>query len=133
MPDDKAELVDGAENVVSREQPERPEHQSSPSTSGTSSNEPNVRAQNSFFGVSEGLCCSTGAGAPSIGLAVVLAYDIPRQTDVDRWAYLNGIHIPHIDAEIELLVGNDPAKVLEPKEIRESKDGVPSTVRTLFG
>ena len=59
--------------------------------------------------------------------------DIPRQTDVDRWAYLNGIHIPHIDAEIELLVGNDAAKVLEPKEIRESKDGVPSTVRTLFG
>ena len=56
-----------------RQQPERPEHQSSPSTSGTSSNEPNVRAQNSFFGVSEGLCCSTGAGAPSIGLAVVLA------------------------------------------------------------
>ena len=44
-----------------REQPERPEHQSSPSTSGTSSNEPNVRAQN------------RGKGAPSIGLAVVLA------------------------------------------------------------
>ena len=59
--------------------------------------------------------------------------DISRQTDVDRWAYLNGIHILHIDAEIELLVGNDAAKVLEPKEIRESKDGVPSTVRTLFG
>ena len=59
--------------------------------------------------------------------------DIPRQTDADRWAYLNGIHIPHIDAEIELLVDNDAAKVLEPKEIRESKDGVPSTVRTLFG
>ena len=54
-----------------REQPEQPEHQSSPSTSGTASNEPNVRAQNSFVGVSEGLCGSTGAGAPSIGLAVV--------------------------------------------------------------
>ena len=54
-----------------REQPERPEHQSSPSTSGTASIEPDVRAQNSFVGVSEGLCSSTGAGAPSKGLAVV--------------------------------------------------------------
>ena len=54
-----------------REQPERPEHQSSPSTSGTASKEPNVRAQDSFVGVSEGLCGSTGAETPSIGLAVV--------------------------------------------------------------
>ena len=204
-----------------REQPERPEHQSSPSTSGTASNEPNVRAQNSFVGVSEGLCGSTGAGAPSIGLAVVpvkvkakgkgaviVTYafldpgsntsfctdqlterlgatgtkttlslmtmshkdaksqslvvcleisdlcgnhtiellnvfsrpslpvtvdEIQRQTDVDRWAYLKSIHVPHIDAEIELLIGNDAPKVLEPKEIRESKDGGPYAVRTLFG
>ena len=65
-------------------------------------------------------------------LPVTIA-DILRQTDVDRWAYLNGIHIPHIDAEIELLIGNDAPKVLEPKEIRESKDGGLSTVRTLFG
>ena len=63
----------------------------------------------------------------------ILIADILRQTDVDRWAYLNGIHIPHIDAEIELLIGNDAPKVLEPKEIRESKDGGLSTVRTLFG
>ena len=185
-----------------REQPERPEQQSSPSTSVTASNEPNVGAQNSFVGVSEGLCGSTGAGTPSTGLAVVpvklkakgkeavvetyafldtgsntlfcidhlierlgstgmkttLALmttsdknansqslvacleirdlcgnhtielpnvfsrpslpvsvdDIPRQTDVDRWAYLKGIHVPHIDAEIDLLIGNDEPKVLEP-------------------
>ena len=204
-----------------REQPERPEHQSISSTSGTASNEPNVRAQNSFVGVSEGPCGSTGAGAPSIGLAVVpvkvkakgkgavietyafldpgsntsfctdqlierlgatgtkttlslttmsdkdaksqslvvcleisnlcgnhtielpnvfsrpslpiTVDDIPRQTDVDRWAYLQSIHVPHIDAEIELLIGNDAPNVLEPKEIRESKDGGPYAVRTLFG
>ena len=54
-----------------REQPERPEHQSSLSTSGTAYNEPNVRAKNSFVGVSEGLCGSTGVGDPSVGLAVV--------------------------------------------------------------
>ena len=54
-----------------REQPEKPEHQSSPSTSCTASNKPNVRAQNSFVGVLEGPCGSTGVGAPSIGLAVV--------------------------------------------------------------
>ena len=58
--------------------------------------------------------------------------EIPRQTDVDRWAYLKSIHVPHINAEIELLIGNDAPKVLEPKEIRESKDGGPYAVRTLF-
>lgn len=59
--------------------------------------------------------------------------DIPRQTVVDRWTYLKGIHVPHIDAEIELLIGNDASEVLEPKEVRESKDGWPYAVRTLFG
>ena len=52
--------------------------------------------------------------------------DIARQTVVDRWACLKAIHVPHIDAEIELLIGNDAPEVLEPKEIRESKDGWPS-------
>ena len=33
--------------------------------------------------------------------------EIQRQMDVDRWAYLKSIHVPHIDAEIELLIGND--------------------------
>ena len=36
--------------------------------------------------------------------------EIQRQTDVDRWAYLKSIHVPHIDAEIELLIGNDASK-----------------------
>ena len=48
------------------------------------------------------------------------------KTVVDRWACLKAIHVPHIDAEIELLIGNDAPEVLEPKEIRESMDGWPS-------
>ena len=31
------------------------------------------------------------------------------------------------------MIGNDAPKVLEPKEIRESKDGGPYAFRTLFG
>ena len=46
----------------------------------------------------------------------VTVNDIPHQTDMDRWAYLNGIHVPHTDAEIVLLIGNDAPKVFEPKE-----------------
>lgn len=59
--------------------------------------------------------------------------DIPRQSDVDRWPYLQGIQVPGIDAEIDLLIGNDASKALEPKEIRKSRDGGPYATRTQFG
>ena len=58
--------------------------------------------------------------------------DIPCQSDMDRWTYLEGIQIPHIDAEIDLLIGNDVPEVLKPKEVKESRDGGPYAVRTLF-
>ena len=59
--------------------------------------------------------------------------DIPCQSDVDRWTYLEGIQVPHIDAEIDLLIGNDVPEVLQPKEVKESRYGGPYAVRTLFG
>ncbi|KAL7874304.1 hypothetical protein SRHO_G00052740 [Serrasalmus rhombeus] len=59
--------------------------------------------------------------------------NIPTQEDVDRWPHLRGVRIPSIKADIDLLIGIDVAKALEPQEvIRSVKDG-PYAVRTVLG
>ena len=58
---------------------------------------------------------------------------IARQEDVDRWPYLKGSNIPHIDAEIGLLIGSDVPEALQPKEMRQSEHGSPFTTRTVLG
>ena len=58
---------------------------------------------------------------------------IGNQEDVDRWPHLTGIKIPHIDAEIGLLVGSDAPEILQPLEIRMSENGGPFATRTLMG
>jgi hypothetical protein len=58
---------------------------------------------------------------------------VPNQRDVNRWPHLKGINIPRIDAEVGLLIGSDVPEVLQPREVRESKDGGPFATRTIFG
>jgi hypothetical protein len=59
--------------------------------------------------------------------------DIPSQSDVDRWPYLEGVNLHQVDANVDILIGNDVPKALEPKEIRESENGGPYAIRTLLG
>ena len=59
--------------------------------------------------------------------------DIPVQSDVERWFYLQGINLPCIDTDIEFLMGSDSPKVLESHEVLRSEDGGPYAVRTLLG
>ena len=59
--------------------------------------------------------------------------DIPQQEDVDRWPHLDGIKVPHINADVGLLIGNDYVKALEPSEIRASQNDGPYAVRTALG
>ena len=40
---------------------------------------------------------------------------IGKQEDVERWPHLRGISIPHIDAEIGLLIGSDAPEILQPR------------------
>ena len=68
----------------------------------------------------------------------VAADDKPVQSDVDKWPYLKGINLPDIEAadieaEVELLIGSDVPKALEPREVKRSEDGGPYAVRTLLG
>jgi hypothetical protein len=58
---------------------------------------------------------------------------IGKQEDVERWPHLTGISIPHIDAEIGLLIGSDVPEILQPREVRMSENGGPFATRTLLG
>ena len=58
---------------------------------------------------------------------------IGTQEDVDRWPHLKGITVPNIEEEIGLLIGSDVPQVLQPVEVRESKNGGPSATRTVLG
>ena len=59
--------------------------------------------------------------------------DVPKQEDIDRWSYLQGIFVPDLDIEVGLLIGQDNAALVEPLEVRRSQDGGPYAVRTILG
>ena len=59
--------------------------------------------------------------------------DIPTQEDVDRWPYLHDVFIPHVDAEIGLLIASDVPEALDPVEMRHSQDGGPYASTTRIG
>ena len=58
---------------------------------------------------------------------------ISDQLDVNRWPHLQGINIPRINAEVGLLIGSDVPVVLQPREVRESRNGGPFATRTILG
>ncbi len=41
---------------------------------------------------------------------------ISKQEDVNRWPYLKGVKIPHIDSDVGLLIGCDVPQALQPRE-----------------
>ena len=63
----------------------------------------------------------------------VTSRDIPEQGDVDKWPHLSDLCVTRVNAEVGLLIGNDCAEALEPREVRQSKDKGPYAVKTIFG
>lgn len=59
--------------------------------------------------------------------------NIPTQKDLERWPYLSGIQLNKIDADIELLMGIDVPKAMEPWDIINSQGNGPYAIKTLFG
>ena len=56
------------------------------------------------------------------------------QDDVVRWPHLSGIQVPEkINAEVELLIGQDVPDALEPSEIRSRHGCGPYATKTKFG
>ncbi len=58
---------------------------------------------------------------------------IPKQDDITQWTYLNKVRLPSISAKVELLIGTNAPKLLEPWEVINSRGEGPYAVRTLLG
>ncbi len=59
--------------------------------------------------------------------------NILTQEDLNDWPYLEGIKIPSINKEVELLIGINASNLMEPWEIINSQGGGPYAVKTLLG
>ena len=59
--------------------------------------------------------------------------NIPNQEDVKQWPYLHEVKIPHIEAEVSMLIGNNVPKALEPWMIINSQGNGPYAVKTTLG
>lgn len=59
--------------------------------------------------------------------------NIPSQQQLQRWPYLNEVSLPHIDADVGLLIGANNSKAMEPWHIINSQDDGPYTVKTILG
>ncbi|KAL2098438.1 hypothetical protein ACEWY4_007645 [Coilia grayii] len=63
----------------------------------------------------------------------VSKHHIPKQETIHKWQYLHEVKIPQLDADIELLIGTNAAKVMEPWKIINSRGTGPYAVTTSLG
>ncbi|XP_073713144.1 uncharacterized protein [Misgurnus anguillicaudatus] len=59
--------------------------------------------------------------------------NIPNQSALSKWPYLRDIQIYTIDADIDLLIGTNAPKAMEPWQIVNSEGDGPYAMRTLLG
>ena len=64
---------------------------------------------------------------------LVCSGDISTPEDIDQWPDLQGVFLPHVHAEVGLLIASDVPQVLDPLEIKHSQDGGPYASRTRLG
>ena len=55
------------------------------------------------------------------------------QEDIQKWPYLHNVRLPHIDAEIGLLIGNNVHEAFEPWKVIQSQSNGPYAVKTVLG
>ena len=63
----------------------------------------------------------------------VTRHDAANQEDVNRWPHLAGVTIPTLETSVDLLIGNDHNKVLEPNEVIRAANGGPYAIKTALG
>ena len=59
--------------------------------------------------------------------------NIPRQEDLLQWTHLKDVKLTEIDSEVDLLIGTNVPRALEPWEVIRSADGGPYAVKTILG
>lgn len=55
--------------------------------------------------------------------------NIIKKEDLAEWPYLDAVHTPHIQADVELLIGTNASKLLEPWEVVNSHGDGPYAIR----
>lgn len=65
-------------------------------------------------------------------MPVNTTYKIKKE-NLTNWSYLDQIDIPEIQAEVELLIGTNASKLLEPWEVVNSQGDGPFAIKTLLG
>ncbi|KAK7929669.1 hypothetical protein WMY93_006064 [Mugilogobius chulae] len=63
----------------------------------------------------------------------VTTEDMAKAEDLERWPYLAKVHMPAIHAEVDLLIGTNAPKLLEPWEVINSQENGPYAVKTVLG
>lgn len=60
---------------------------------------------------------------------------IVSEKELRKWPYLKSVKIPHVDADVDLLIGTNASKLMEPWEVINSREGEegPYAIRTLLG
>lgn len=59
--------------------------------------------------------------------------NIITQEEISKWPYLDRVKIPHIEANVDLLIGANAFQVMEPWEVINSYGNGPYAYRTLLG
>ncbi|KAK0137844.1 hypothetical protein N1851_025926 [Merluccius polli] len=61
--------------------------------------------------------------------------NIISEKELRKWPYLEDVKIPHINADVDLLIGTNASKLMEPWEVINSREGEegPYAIRTLLG
>ncbi len=63
----------------------------------------------------------------------VSADNIVTKGDIAKWPYLSKVRIPCIQSEVDLLIGSNAPKMLEPWEVINSHGNGPYAIRTALG
>lgn len=58
---------------------------------------------------------------------------IASEKDLARWTYVAKVTIPNIQVNVDLLIGSNAPKVLEPWEVINSQGNRPYAVKTALG
>ncbi|KAK0131615.1 hypothetical protein N1851_033674 [Merluccius polli] len=59
--------------------------------------------------------------------------NIIKEEELAKWPYMEGVVLPRIQADVELLIGTNASKMLEPWEVVNSHGNGPHAIKTLLG
>ena len=59
--------------------------------------------------------------------------DMVTSEDLIKWPSLSKVNMPSIQAEVDLLIGTNTPKFLDPREVINSQENSPYAIKTVLG